>query len=39
MGMMKVFPILLTFYHKLALRKGIFETAASLIAYFAIHKL
>ena len=39
MGMMKVFPILLTFYHKLVLRKGILEAAASLIPYFAIHKL
>ena len=39
MGMMKIFPILLTFYHKLVLREGIFGTAASLIPYFAIHKL
>ena len=28
--MMKIFPILLTFYHKLVLREGIFGTAASL---------
>ena len=39
MGMMKMFPILLTFYQKLVLRKGIFGTAASLIPYFAIQKL
>ena len=39
MGMMKVFPILLIFYHNLVLREGIFGTAASLIPYFAIHKL
>ena len=31
MGIMKVFPILLTFYRKLILREGIFGTAASLI--------
>ena len=37
MGM--IFPFLLTFYHKLVLREGIFGTAASLIRYFAIHKL
>ena len=36
MGMMKIFPTLLTFYHKLVLREGIFATAASLIPYFAI---
>ena len=36
MGMMKNFSILLTFYHKLVLREGIFATAASLIPYFAI---
>ena len=36
MGMIKIFPILLTFYHKLVLREGIFATAASLIPYFAI---
>ena len=39
MGMMKVFPILLIFYHKLVLQEGVFGTAASLIPYFAIHKL
>ena len=39
MGMMKVFPILLTFYHKLVLREGILATAASLIPCFAIQKL
>ena len=38
MGMMKIFPILLTFYHKLVLREGIFEIADSLIPEFAIHK-
>ena len=37
MGM--ILPFLLTFYHKLVLREGIFGTAASLIPYFAIHKL
>ena len=37
MGM--IFPFLLTFYHKLVLREGVFGTAASLIRYFAIHKL
>ena len=31
MGMMKIFTILLTFYHKLVLRESIFGTAASLI--------
>ena len=31
MGMMKIFPILLTFYRKLVLREGIFAIAASLI--------
>ena len=36
MGMIKIFPILLTFYHKLVLWEGIFATAASLIPYFAI---
>ena len=36
MGMMKIFSILLTFYHKLVLQEGIFATAASLIPYFAI---
>ena len=39
MGMMKVFPILLIFHDDLLLREGIFGTAASLIPYFAIHKL
>ena len=39
MGMIKFSPILLIFYHKLVLREGIFGTAASLIPYFAIHKL
>ena len=34
-----IFSFLLTFYHKLVLREGIFETAAFLIRYFAIHKL
>ena len=37
MGM--ILPFLLTFYHKLVLREGIFGTAASLIRYFAIYKL
>ena len=37
MGM--IFTFLLTFYHKLVLREGIFGRAASLIRYFAIHKL
>ena len=37
--MMKIFPILLTFYHELVLREGIFGTAASWIPYFATHKL
>ena len=36
MGMIKSFPILLTFYHKLVLREGIFAAAASMIPYFAI---
>ena len=36
MGMIKIFPILLVFYHKLVLREDIFATAASLIHYFAI---
>ena len=36
MAMMKIFPTLLTFYHKLVLREGIFATAASLIPSFAI---
>ena len=31
MGMMKIFSIYLTLYHKLLLREGIFATAASLI--------
>ena len=39
MGMMKIFPILLTFYNKLVLWEGIFGTVAYLIPYFAIHKL
>ena len=39
LGMVKTFTILLTFYHKLVLREGIFGTAASLIPYFAMHKL
>ena len=39
MKMAMIFPLLLTFYHKLVLREGIFGTAASLIRYFAIHKL
>ena len=36
MGMMKICSVLLTLYHKLVLREGIFATAASLIPYFAI---
>ena len=39
MVMMKIFPILLKFCHKLVLREGVFGTAASLIPYFAIVKL
>ena len=39
MVMKKIFPILLKFYHKLVLREGVLGTAASLIPYFAIHKL
>ena len=39
MGMMKIFPILLTFYHEPVLQEGILGTAASLIPYFATHKL
>ena len=39
MGMMKIFPVLLTFYRKLVLGESIFGTAASLIPYFAIQKL
>ena len=39
MGMMKMFPILLTFYHELVLRESIFVTAASMILYFVIYKL
>ena len=39
MGMMKIFLFLLTFYHKLVLREGVFGTGASLIPYFAIHRL
>ena len=39
MGMMKIFPIFLIFYHKLVLREGIFGTGASLIPYFAMHNL
>ena len=40
MGVMKIFPtILLTFYHKIVLREGIFEIETSLVPYFAIHKL
>ena len=35
-GIIKTFPILFTFYHKLVLEEGIFATAASLIPYFAI---
>ena len=38
-GLMKIFPILLTFYTKLVFREGIFGTAASLIPYFVIHEL
>ena len=37
--MIKIFPILLIFYHKLVLREGVFGTAASFIADFEIHKL
>ena len=36
MGMMKIFSILLAFYHKLVLRGGMFARAASLIPYYAI---
>ena len=36
MYMIKIFPILLTFCHKLVLREAIFATAASLIPCFAI---
>ena len=35
MGVMKIFPTLLTFYHKIVLREGIFETETSLVPYFA----
>ena len=35
-GMMKIFPILFRFYHKLVLEEGTFATAVSLIPYFAI---
>ena len=35
MGMVKIFPILLTFYHRLVLREGIFGTAVSLIPFLA----
>ena len=31
MGLIKLFPFLLTFYHQLVLQEGIFGTAASLI--------
>ena len=34
MGITKIFPILLTFYHQLVIREAIFETAASLIPYY-----
>ena len=34
-----IFPFLLTFYHKLVLREGIYGIAVSLIRYFAIHEL
>ena len=39
MSMMKVFPILLTFYHKLVLREGIFATIASFTPCVAVRKL
>ena len=39
MGMMKILAILLTFFHQLVLREGIFSTAASLIPYSVISKL
>ena len=39
MGMMIHFPFLLTFFHQLALREGIFGTAAFFISYFAVTKL
>ena len=39
MSMMKVFPILLTFYHKLVLREVIFGTIAFFTPCVAIRKL
>ena len=39
MGMMNIFPLLLTLYHKLVLWEGIFGTAGSVIPYFPTHKL
>ena len=39
MGMMKLFPFLLTFFRQLVLREAIFGTNASSILYFIINKL
>ena len=39
MGMTKILPILLRFYHQLIFREAIFGTASSLIPYFVINKL
>ena len=39
MGMTKLFPFLLIFFHQLVLHEGIFGTAAFLIPYFVMNKL
>ena len=39
MSMMIHFPFLLTLFHQLVLREGIFGTAAFLIPYFVVTKL
>ena len=36
MGMMKLFPFLLTFFHRLVSREGTLGTAASLIPYLQV---
>ena len=38
-GMMKLFPFLLTFFCQLVLGEHIFGTAASLFPYFVVNKL
>ena len=39
MDIMKIFPILLTFFHQLVLLDRIFKRGTFLIPYFAIRKL